>query len=158
LFQLRYLDRDCHPHFSREVLSQFYRHCLARDTGIAMNIRDFHAQGMLAIACLSGVPARKFATYSRKCLRRLLIQTPKLSSRPRARRRPRPRESECLTIRLTEQNNCRTSGPFPAQNANAPRTSTTTRTRTIPKFRNLGLIAKRGRPKRGGSIVRIHSE
>ena len=31
---------------------------------------------------------------------------------------------ENFTIRLTEQNNCRIIGAFPAQNANAPRTST----------------------------------
>jgi len=31
-------------------------------------------------------------------------------------------------IKLTEQNGCRTIGPFPEQNTGAPRTSTTTRT------------------------------
>ena len=41
-------------------------------------------------------------------------------------------ESERFTIGLKW-------GSLPAENANAPRTSTTTRTRTIPKFRNLAL-------------------
>ena len=56
--------------------------------------------------------------------------------------------------RLTEQNNCRINGSLPAENANAPRTSTTTRTRTIPKFRNLELIPQmiRSRGKIGMDI------
>ena len=39
-----------------------------------------------------------------------------------------------FAIRLTEQISCRTSVSLRSTNANAPRTSTTTRTRTIPNF------------------------
>ena len=39
-----------------------------------------------------------------------------------------------FAIRLTEQNSCRTSVYLRSRNPNAPRTSTTTRTRTIPNF------------------------
>src|SRR5271166_3131785 len=39
-----------------------------------------------------------------------------------------------FAIRLTEQISCRTSVSLPSGNPNAPRTSTTTRTRTIPNF------------------------
>ena len=39
-----------------------------------------------------------------------------------------------FAIRLTEQISCRTSVSLRSRNPNAPRTSTTTRTRTIPNF------------------------
>jgi hypothetical protein len=39
-----------------------------------------------------------------------------------------------FAIRLTEQNSCRTSVYLRSRNPNAPRTSTTTTTRTIPNF------------------------
>jgi hypothetical protein len=39
-----------------------------------------------------------------------------------------------FAIRPTEQISCRTSVPLRSRNPNAPRTSTTTRTRTIPNF------------------------
>src|SRR6202035_5380937 len=45
-----------------------------------------------------------------------------------------------FAIRLTEQISCRTSVSLRSRNPNAPRTSTTTRTRTIPNF---GIWAKR---------------
>ena len=45
-----------------------------------------------------------------------------------------------FAIRLTEQISCRTSVSLRSRNPNAPRTSTTTRTRrTTPQIRNLGL-------------------
>ena len=47
-----------------------------------------------------------------------------------------------FAIRLTEQNSCRTSVFLRSRNPNAPRTSTTTRTRTIPNF---GIWANRAR-------------
>ena len=47
---------------------------------------------------------------------------------------------DCFAIRLTEQISCRTSVSFRSRNPNAPRTSTTTRTRTIPNF---GIWAKK---------------
>ena len=45
-----------------------------------------------------------------------------------------------FAIRLTEQISCRTSGSLRSRNPNAPRTSTTTRTRTIPNlvFKHVG--------------------
>jgi hypothetical protein len=39
-----------------------------------------------------------------------------------------------FAIRLTEQISCRTSVSLRSRNPNAPRTSTTTRTRTMPNF------------------------
>jgi len=39
-----------------------------------------------------------------------------------------------FAIRLTEQISCRTSVSLRSRNPNAPRTSTTTRTRTTPNF------------------------
>ena len=46
-------------------------------------------------------------------------------------------ECECFTIRLTEQNKLQDNRGFQGQNINAPRTSTTTRTSTISRLRNL---------------------
>ena len=67
-----------------------------------------------------GVTACRPKTESRKCTEgqsrslRFFIQIRKLRSRPRTRRRPRPYSwSECFTIKLMEQNNCRRIGVFP---------------------------------------------
>src|SRR5271165_498697 len=53
-------------------------------------------------------------------------QIPKLGTPPRARRRPRPRKSGCLTIRITEQNDCRTIGLISLQKTQAHRGRRTT--------------------------------
>ena len=53
-----------------------------------------------------------------------------------------------FAIRLTEQINCETSVSLRSRNPNAPRTSTTTRTRTIPNF---GIWVQRARAPGAGS-------
>ena len=54
-----------------------------------------------------------------------------------------------FAIRLTEQNSCRTSVYLRSRNPNAPRTSTTTRTSTIPNF---GIWVK---PSQAGEIPEL---
>ena len=102
--------------------------------GIAILVISSDLPEVLALA------DRTFVDAPRRIARERVRSASRLNLNSEVGESSSSRES---TIRRTEQNNCSTIGSFPAQNANAPRTSTTTRMRTIPKLRNLGLNALR---------------